>query len=101
MMTGDSYKLPISLQLGNIVADDKIFKELEVFFGDVRKTLSSGEITYDQEQKVFLVPLSQKETFRQNGDVKVEIRCKFLDDSVIGASAGTVNVEKSTSKVVL
>lgn len=101
MMTGDAYKLPIALQLGDIVADNKIFKELEVFVGDVRKTLSSGEIEYDEEQKVFLIPLSQKETFRLKGDVKVEIRCKFPDDSVIGAFAGTVNVEKSTSKVVL
>ena len=100
-MTGDAYKLPIALQLGDVVADNKIFKELEVFVGDVRKTLSSGEIEYDEEQKVFLIPLSQKETFRQKRNIEIQIRCKFPDGSVIGISAGNYDIEKATSKVVL
>ena len=45
--------------------------------------------------------LTQQETFRLRGDVEVQLRCKFPDGDVVGISVGTVNFEKSTSKVVL
>ena len=101
MMTGDSYRVPIKLETANGIANPDTFEDIEVMFGDIRKTLSEGGIEYDAEKERFLIPLSQKETFRCKGDVNVQIRCKFADGSVVGISAGTYNVEKSTSKVVL
>lgn len=101
MMMGDAYRLPIQITTAAGVADLESFEELEVFFGDVRKTLSTGEVTYDNVRQVFLVPLSQKETFRQQGVVEVQIRVKTFDGDVIGETIGEVDVLKSTSKVVL
>lgn len=101
MMTGDAYKLPIALQVGDAVAEPLMFKELEVFVGNIRKTMSSGEVVFDYEKKVFLVPLTQQETFRQRENIEVQIRCKFKDGSVIGIKAGELNLAKAVSKVVL
>jgi hypothetical protein len=101
MMTGDSYNLPIQIETNMGFANMGTFEDMEVMFGDVLKTISKGEIKYDNEKQAFLIPLSQQETFRQKRNIEVQIRFKFPDGSVIGISAGNYNIEKSTSKVVL
>ena len=101
MMAGDSYQLPIRLETEEGVADPSAFKEIEVFFGDVRKTFSKGEVIFDEETGFYMVPLSQKETFRQKEIVDVQIRVKTFSGNVIGIEAGTVDLAKATSKVVL
>lgn len=100
-MTGDAYRLPIQIETSMGLANMGTFEDLEVMFGDVRKTISGGEIKYDEEKQAFLIPLSQKETFRQKRNVEIQIRCKFPDGSVVGVSAGNYDIEKATSKVVL
>lgn len=101
MMQGDQYKLPIEIKttLGN--AKPATFDDLEIFVGSVRKTLGKGEISFDDKNEIFLVLLTQQETFRLRGDIEVQLRCKFPDGDVLGISAGTVNFKKSTSRVVL
>ena len=101
MMTGDSYNLPIQIETSMGFANMGTFEDMEVMFGDVRKTISNGEIKYDDKKQAFLVPLSQKETFRQKSNVEIQIRVKFADGSVVGISAGEYSIEKATSKVVL
>lgn len=101
MMTGDSYNLPIQIETNMGFANMGTFEDMEVMFGDVRKTISKGEIKYDNEKQAFLIPLSQQETFRQKRNIEIQIRCKFPDGSVIGVSAGNYDIEKATSKVVL
>ena len=101
MMTGDSYNLPIQIETNMGFANMGTFEDLEVMFGDVRKTISNGEIKYDNEKQAFLIPLSQKETFRMRDKEEIQIRCKFVDGSVKGVSAGEIDIVKSVSKVVL
>lgn len=101
MMTGDAYNLPIRIETTEGVVSPSMFAEIEVFVGDVRKTLTKEEITFDEERQMFLVPLSQKETFRMRDKEEVQIRCKFVDGSVKGVSAGEIDIVKSVSKVVL
>lgn len=101
MMQGDQYKLPIEIKTTEGNAKPATFDDLEVFVGSVRKTLGKGEVSYDDENETFLVFLTQRETFRLRGDVEVQLRCKFPNGDVVGISAGTVNFEKSTSRVVL
>lgn len=101
MMQGDQYKLPIEIKTTEGNAKPATFEDLEIFVGSVRKTLGKGEVSYDDENETFLVLLTQQETFRLRGDVEVQLRCKFSDGDVVGISAGTVNFEKSTSRVVL
>ena len=101
MMQGDQYKLPIEIKTTEGNARPATFEDLEIFVGSVRKTLGKGEVSYDDENETFLVLLTQQETFRLRGDVEVQLRCKLPDGDVVGISAGTVNFEKSTSRVVL
>ena len=54
MMTGDSYNLPIQIETSMGFANMGTFEDMEVMFGDVRKTISNGEIKYDTEKQAFL-----------------------------------------------
>lgn len=101
MMMGDSYLLPIKIETAEGTANPSMFEEIEVFFGNVRKTFLNGQIVFDEEKEAFMVSLSQKETFRQKEKVSVQIRVKTFGGNVIGIDAGTVDLAKATSKVVL
>jgi len=102
MMQGDQYRIPIELKDadGNFITQDTI-KDLEVFVGKIRKTLSNGDLTFDSGENVFYIYLTQKETFMLSGNVEVQARVLFLSNDVAGITLGTINVEKSASRVVL
>ena len=76
-------------------------KDIEVFVGVMRKTLSKEEIEFDATENIFYVFLSQKETFMMRGDVSVQARVLFLSGDVIGVDLGKINFAKSASRVVL
>jgi hypothetical protein len=101
-MQGDQYKIPIELKYpdGDIITQAEL-KELEIFVGIFRKTLSDNTVVYEEEAKAFNVFLTQKETFMLSGDVKIQARLLFLSGDVNGINLGTINFEESTSKVVL
>ena len=101
MMQGDQYRIPIHLKHedGSPITMESL-DDIEVFVGLIRKTVSDG-VTYDETSKHFYVYLTQKETFRLQGDVGVQARVLFKRGDVVGVKLGTVNFETSTSKVVL
>ena len=101
MMTGDAYRVPLQIETNEGFLTSEDLEDIEVFIGSIRKTLQQGDVTYDLDENVFLVALSQRETFRLKGEEKVQARCKFLSGDVIGVDFGTIDVKKSTSKVVL
>lgn len=101
MMQGDQYALPIQIETNEGIADATTFADLEIFLGNVRKTLSGGDISYDEETKSFNVYFTQKDTFKLNGAENLQIRCKFDTGDVIGVKAGSYSVEGSLSRVVL
>ena len=101
MMQGDQYRIPVSLKHedGSAVTEAEV-RDVEIFVGSVRKTIDDG-ISYDESEKCFYVRLTQKETFRLSGDVRVQARVLFTSGDVVGVNLGTVNFETSASKVVL
>lgn len=101
MMQGDQYRIPVSLKHedGSTVTEAEV-RDVEIFVGSVRKTLDDG-ISYDEREKCFYVYLTQKETFRLSGDVRVQARILFTSGDVVGVNLGAVNFETSASKVVL
>ena len=101
MMQGDEYALPIQIETNEGIADATTFADLEVFLGGIRKTLSGGDISYNGENQSFDVYFTQKETFKLEGNEKLQIRCKFSNGNVIGINAGYYDVYKSLSRVVL
>ena len=102
MMQGDQYRLPIELKYaeGTFVTREEV-KDVEVFVGKTRKTISRGEIEFDPLENVFYVSLSQNETFMMRGDVSVQARVLFLSGDVVGVDLGKLNFAQSTSKAVL
>ena len=102
MMQGDQFRLPIELlyEDGGIIAPDEI-KDLEVFVGRFRKTLSSGAVSFGEENGLYYAQITQEETFGLIGDVKLQARILFLSGDVVGVDLGTQNFEQSISKVVL
>lgn len=102
MMTGDAYTLPIQITLENGIAKASDFADVEVVIGNaIRKTLQKEEISYDENEQVFYIPLTQAETFKLRGKRDVDIRLLFANGDVFGVRAGTLEHEESQSRTVL
>ncbi len=101
MMRGDAYSLPISVETPEGAAVADTFEEIEVCIGRIRKTYSSGEITYDSARGLFLVPLSQSDTYSLHSRTKIQLRCKYPGGDVVGADLGILEVDLSISKEVI
>lgn len=102
IMQGDEYSIPFVIETASGTATPDIFSDLEIVIGNMRKTLSDGQIKYDDTSKRFLFPLTQEETFSlSTAPQKVQLRCKTQNGEVIGQSLGVINVAASISKVVL
>jgi hypothetical protein len=102
MMKGDAYRIPINIETAEGAATPESFADVEVCIGrSVRKTLSAGEITYDTERALFLVPLTQEETFALGMRSRINIRCKYAGGNVVGIDLGILEFEPSLSREVL
>ena len=82
-----------------VTADE--LKDVEIFVGTLRKSLSNGGVKFDENDNLFYVFVNQKETFLFLGDTNVQARILYLSGDVVGVNLGTINFERSTSKVVL
>ena len=102
MMKGDSYSLPIRIDTDSGVATAESFADVEVCIGNsIRKTLACDEIKYDVEDSLFLVPLSQEETFGLPKRVRVNVRCTYGNGNVVGVDLGVIEVAPTLSREVL
>ncbi len=101
MMQGDQYRVSLHLTMNGEPVIGEVVENMEVMLGNLRKTKADGSITYDALEQVWLISLTQEDTFLLRGNVKVTVRCKFGSGDVIGADLGMVNVLHSASKVVL
>ena len=97
-MQGDAYYIPFLFfdDDAQPITDDML-DDLEIVFGNVRKTL--GAILYDDG--AFLFPLTQEESFGMDSTVKIQARLKFKTGDVLGASLGHVVFLKSDSQEAL
>ena len=103
MMQGDSYGLMIEITTPEgvtVTAED--VSDVEITVGCFSKTFSNGEINYDEDEGVWVVPLTQEETFKLPvGKVKAQVRVVWDDGSVEGCPLGELRVHESISKEVL
>lgn len=102
-MQGDAYNIPIEILLADgTVADNSTFAEVEIAIGGVIKRLSEKSISYDQENKVFLFPIQQEESFKYFAlNQKAQVRVKTINGEVFGVNLDKAAVQESISKVVL
>ena len=101
MMQGDQYIVPftITYEDGTDLAIGDV-KEIEIFAGNFRKTLSAGTVGYSEDKGLYF-KITQKETFMLKGDTEVQARLLFDGGDVIGVNLGKFNVNAAVSKVVL
>lgn len=102
MMQGDSYKIPIEILAEDEATDPTVFDEVEIVIGSLVKTMGKEQISYDTEEKVFLFPISQKESMNLPNKVKAQVRVKLNgSEDVIGIDLGEIDIAKTMSKAVL
>lgn len=102
MMQGDSYNIHIEILADDGVTDPTVFEDVEIVIGSLVKSMAKGQISYDESEKVFLFPLSQKETMNMPQKVTVQARVKLNGSgNVIGIDLGEIDIKKTLSKAVL
>lgn len=100
MVQGDSYQLKFSLKSDGYSLDLTTIDSIEFCVGSITK-LYPSVVTYDSIECVFLLPLTQQETFSFGTTEKIQVRIKYLNGNVIGSNKSNLNVQESISKVVL
>jgi len=104
MMQGDAYNIQfIIIRDDNTIVTPSMISEVEIVIGTLRKTYSSGIITYSEYDQNWLFPISQSESLALSASNQpVQARIKFTEnDEVIGENLGVIPLEQSRSKVVL
>lgn len=99
---GDAYNLKIKISDSNYKLNIDDVETVEIFIGDMIKTYP-GVVTYDEEEDVFLFPLTQSESFmfKPGKTVTFDLRVKFTSGDVTGIQPQKIDVIKSMSKAVL
>jgi hypothetical protein len=101
---GSTYKLNVPLTKDGTNIDVELVDIVEFMFQDVRKLYGSdGDVTYDNDNKVFIIPLSQKETFQltEEGRISYQARIKYKDGEVKATPIQYGYISESLSKKVL
>lgn len=103
IMQGDQYPLQFTLKISDTAPmPANTVGEIEVTIGTLRKTLTAGEISYDERTGGFTLPLTQEETFALDARAhKMQVRLRSKSGEVIGEDAGTLTVRAAQSKAVL
>ena len=101
---GSTYKLNVPLTKDGTNIDIELVDIVEFMFQDIRKLYGSdGDVTYDNDNKVFIIPLSQKETFQlaEEGKISYQARIKYKDGEVKATPIQYGYISESLSKKVL
>lgn len=101
---GSTYKLNVPLTKDGTNIDIELVDIVEFMFQDIRKLYgSNGDVTYDNENKVFVIPLSQDETFKLSGESQIEYqaRIKYKNGEVKATPIQYGYISESLSKEVL
>lgn len=100
LVQGDSYALPVTVTCsGKLVAPEDA-AGITFVFGALRKRYPD-EVQYDAEAGVYIVPLSQQETFAFDEELSYYALVEGNDGALVRSCVRMVSVERSISKEVL
>lgn len=102
MMQGDACRLPFHIRQDGVTVTPEMITDLEVTVGSLRKTYTSGEITYGEG--CWFVYLSQEETMAMSGSKYIRVRIRYLDQPwvmVLGNRCTLLNVEANPNAEVI
>lgn len=98
---GNTYNLEIALSADSRLIKGSDVSEIEFMFGSIRK-LYPEEVSFVEEKGLFVVPLSQEETFAlKKGETPCQARVKFATGAVKASEARSYRVGEALSKAVL
>lgn len=101
MMQGDCYQIGVQIlnNAGSLVTPAEV-DDVEITAGHLRKTHKEGQLRF--HEGVWLFPLSQQESFRyRTAAPRAQVRVKWKDGSIEGASLYGLRFQESISKEVL
>ena len=86
---GDAYAVPVQIIVDSeaVTADTlSMIETVEFMVGEEIRKVYPEEVTFDAENSVFLVPVTQDETFAlEDGDrISFDVRVGFVGGDVIG-----------------
>ena len=101
ILQGSSYRLPVEIKglNGKVISADMVQKA-SFTFADVTKLYGEGGDVYF-ECGVWVVPLSEEETFALRGVIKWQARFLFIDGSVGGTVPKSESVFGSIDRTKL
>ena len=101
ILQGSSYRLPVEIKSpkGAVITADMVQKA-SFTFADVTKLYGEGGEVYF-EGGVWVVPLSEEETFALRGVIKWQARFLFIDGTVGGTVPKSENVFGSIDRTKL
>lgn len=97
LLQGNTYILPIEVTncAGEVLTDQDIEKA-QFVIGNVEKFYGEdGTVEFDDENNVFLVPLTEEETFAMKGMIKWQVRVVYPNGTIEGTEPTTENVYSS------
>lgn len=102
ILQGNTYYLKIQIydDTDNLILVESVDKVEFCFGKDVVKIYPSADVTVTDDS-VFIVSLSQEDTFKLKKDVNYQFRVKFKDGQVKGTVPRWINVTESISKEIL
>lgn len=101
MMQGDSYQLGVKIlnNAGSIVRQEDVI-DVEITIGRVSKTLSKGQLRFENNSWVY--PVTQSESMKiLPGVVPAQVRVVWKNGAVEGKKIEGIRMHESLSKEVL
>lgn len=89
MKQGDAYALPVALKLDDALvteSDLDMIESVEFMISEDIRKVYPDDVTFDGENNMFLVPVTQAETFslEDGSTISVDVRVEFHGGEVIG-----------------
>ena len=97
---GDQYNILLKLEVNGQLMSLENIKLIEFTIANNSKTYPDT-VQYDGENGVFLVPVTQEETFAFEEVESLQVRIKYNDNSIVGTNIVKFNVRDSLSKTIL
>ena len=97
-LQGNTYMLPVEITncAGEVLTPDDDIQKVQIIIGGLEKYYSEdGDVQYDDDNRCFVVPLTEEETFAMKGLVKWQVRVLYADGHIDGTEPTTENVYSS------
>lgn len=98
---GNTYNLKIPVKLNGEYVKDTDVSKVVFQIGEIQKEFPSEDVSYDAENSLFIVNLSQEDTLKFEEKVAYEVAVKFPNESVVRSEVKTTYALKTLIEEVI